>query len=332
MKLGESIRGLACAKLLQNDSHLGVHLSLHPRPLAGSTTRVEHDLGVLAGVDYKADNPFGVPKHSSAQQCLSKVNREFLIRCGDGGRELIHVVIGSLAVYTEGVLGIRALFGVAEMGQGRASTSRLEVRLSVQVFGFHKGDVLFLGGCADDEVRGDRLVVVDFDEISYFDVFPSSLTPAGVILVTPPVEEVGVVRFSVSLGAVVGIIILEPIVIGLLRVQLIRSNCALLHFYIHRLGGLRLPPERARNEPPNESPALLPGDVMVDEVSTLQYPNDRRVDSAVRLMAFDVFITVLEGGDTQDDEQRQDHETGRYGGEDGEELKDSDCREESVWY
>ena len=49
-------------------------------------------------------------------------------------------------------------------------------------------------------------------------------------------------------------------------------------------------------------------------------------------MAFDVFISVLEGGDTKDDEQRQDHETGRYGGEDGEELEDSDCREESERY
>lgn len=304
-------------------------MSFHLRPLAGSTARVKNDLGVLAGVDYEADNPFGVPEHSSTQQRLCKVDREFVIGCGDGSSELVHVVIGALGFNMERVLGVCALFGVAEVSQGRASTSRLEVRLSVQVFGFHEGDVFFLGGCTDDEVCGDRLVVIDFDKISNFDIFPSSLTPARVILVTPPVEEVRMMIVFVSLGAVVGIIILESVVIGLLRVDLIRSNCALLHFYILRLGRPRLPPERTRNEPSNERPALPPGDVMVDEVSTLQYPNDRRVDSAVRLMTFDVFISVLEGGDTKNDEQRQDHETGRYGGEDGEELEDSDCREES---
>ena len=130
-------------------------MSLHLRPLAGSTARVKHDLGVLTGVDYKADNPFGVPEHSPTQQRLPNGS-------GDGGGELIHVVIGSPAVDTEKVLGIRALFGIAEMGQGRANTLRLEVRLPVQGFGFHKGDVLFLGGCTDDEVCRDRLVVVKF--------------------------------------------------------------------------------------------------------------------------------------------------------------------------
>jgi len=136
---------------------------------------------------------------------------------------------------------------------------------------------------------------------------------------TLPVKEVAMVRVFVNLCAVVGIIVFESVVVGLLRVHLIWSNCTLLHFFL-RLGRLRPLPERARNEPPNERPALPPGDIMVDKVSAFQYPNDCRVDSAVRLMAFDVFITALEGGDTQDDEQRQDHETGRYGGEDREEL------------
>ena len=46
-------------------------------------------------------------------------------------------------------------------------------------------------------------------------------------------------------------------------------------------------------------------------------------------MALDVFVAVLERGDTQDDEQRQDYEAGRYRGEDREELEDSDCRKEA---
>ena len=47
-------------------------------------------------------------------------------------------------------------------------------------------------------------------------------------------------------------------------------------------------------------------------------------------MAFDILVAILERGDAQDDEQRQDYEAGRYRGEDREELEDSDCRKEAM--
>ena len=76
-----------------NDSHLGIHLTLHLGSLAGGATRVEYDLGVLAGVNHKTDYPFSVPEHGSTQQRLAKVDRVFVIGHDDCGSELIHVVV-----------------------------------------------------------------------------------------------------------------------------------------------------------------------------------------------------------------------------------------------
>ena len=253
-------------------------MTLHLRSLAGGTARVEHDLGVPAGVDHKADNPFGVSEHGSAQQCLAKVDRVFVIGHDHGGREPVHVVVGLLAVYMEGVLGTRAVLSVAEMRQRRASTSGFEVCLSVQVFRLHESHVVFLGGCTDNKICGDWLIVVNLDEIANFDVFPSSLAPSGVVLVMPPLEKVMVVAVFVSFNAIRGIVVFESVVIRLLRVLMItdrlRRGTASLHFYIPGFHNMRLLLERARNEPPNERLALLPGDIVVDKLSALQYPND----------------------------------------------------------
>ena len=46
-------------------------------------------------------------------------------------------------------------------------------------------------------------------------------------------------------------------------------------------------------------------------------------------MTFNVFIAVFERGNAEDDEEWQDYETRRYGGEDREELEDGDCSEET---
>ena len=264
----------------EKNLHLGVHLTLHLRPLARGTARVEHDLGVLAGVYHETDNPFGMPEHSSAQQCLAKIDRVFVVSGDNSGSELIHAVIWLLAINTKGVLGICAFFGVAKMGQCWTSTSRLEICLSVQVFRLHESDVFFLGGCTDDDVCGDRFIVVNFNEISNFDVLPSSTSPTRVAFVMFPAKKAMliVILSGGILGTVRGIIVFVSVVIGLLGVLLIIDRLGrcrtLLHFNIPRFQNLGFLPERAGDEPSNKRFALLPGDVLIDKISTLQYPDE----------------------------------------------------------
>lgn len=52
--------------------------------------------------------------------------------------------------------------------------------------------------------------------------------------------------------------------------------------------------------------------------------SDRVIDFAIRLMPFEIFVTVLESGDTEDGEKGQDDKTGRDGCKFGEELEDGD--------
>lgn len=52
------------------------------------------------------------------------------------------------------------------------------------------------------------------------------------------------------------------------------------------------------------------------------------VNSAIGLMSFEILVTILEGGNGENDEKRQCGEGGGYGGEPGEELEDyEDCEE-----
>jgi hypothetical protein len=94
MNLWQTIEDLREPGDYERNSHLGVHLALHLRPLAGGTARVEHDLGVLAGVDHETDNPFGVPEHGSAQQRLAKVDRVFVFRGDNSGVSLYMLLSG----------------------------------------------------------------------------------------------------------------------------------------------------------------------------------------------------------------------------------------------
>ena len=41
---------------------------------------------------------------------------------------------------------------------------------------------------------------------------------------------------------------------------------------------------------------------MIEELSAFQYPNCRRIGSAVRLVTFDVFISVFAPSDCQDED------------------------------
>ena len=52
--------------------------------------------------------------------------------------------------------------------------------------------------------------------------------------------------------------------------------------------------------------------------------------ATVGLVTFDVFIAVLEGGNQEDDDKREDDKAGRDGGKFGKELEDGDGQEKSA--
>lgn len=54
------------------------------------------------------------------------------------------------------------------------------------------------------------------------------------------------------------------------------------------------------------------------------------IDSMIRLMSFDVFVSILECSDTEDDQERQNDQTRRDGRKFWEELQDGDTQEENI--
>lgn len=64
--------------------------------------------------------------------------------------------------------------------------------------------------------------------------------------------------------------------------------------------------------------------IVVDIAAAREDVDDRVVDLAVRLMTLDILVPVLCGRDGDDDDEREDDQTGRDGRELGEELEDGD--------
>jgi len=54
------------------------------------------------------------------------------------------------------------------------------------------------------------------------------------------------------------------------------------------------------------------------------------VHAAIRLVAFDILVAILDGSDTQHNEERQYHETRRNGRKLGEELQDGNEGKEAA--
>ena len=68
--------------------------------------------------------------------------------------------------------------------------------------------------------------------------------------------------------------------------------------------------------------------VWIDMTSAFEDTDLRVVDLSIRLMPFDVFIAVLYGGESEDDDKGQDNETGTDCREAGDELEDTNEQEE----
>lgn len=101
---------------------------------------------------------------------------------GDGSVELVHVGVGTVAFDSEGVGGTGTVVGRAEVSESGRGIAGLEVRLSVEVLGFDKGDVVVFGGSAYKDVSGDRFIVQDFDKVADADVLPEGLGPVYALI------------------------------------------------------------------------------------------------------------------------------------------------------
>lgn len=211
---------------------------------------------------------------------------------GHGRVELVHVGIGTVAFDCEGVERAGAVASGAKIGKGRGRIARLEVGLAVEVLGFDKGDVLVLGGGAYKDVCGDRFVVRDSDKVADVDVLPEDALPV----------YVGSGAVMVELDGGVG-------------------ECGRL--------GVGLGTGAFRDDAPDKGASLCAGEVVIGPAWAREDPDGGVVDAAVRLVALDVFVRVLDGGDSEDDDDGEEDEAGRDGGELWEELEDGYEEEEA---
>jgi hypothetical protein len=281
--------------------HLRVYLTLYSAALAWSTARVEDDLGIHASEEDETHCPICIPEDGATQEDHLDVDGGSLSVTSDGSVELVHVGIWTVAFDYEWVERTGAVLGCAKISESRGRVTGLEVGFPIEVLGFDKGDVLVLGGSAYKDVRGDRLVVHDFHKVADADVLPEGLGP---VYVWGPLMREGVGRaVMVELdGGVRGC--------GGLGVSAGTDTCG--------------------DDAPDEGAALGAGEVWVGPAWTREDSDGGVVHATVRLMALDVFVSVLYGGDAEDDDDGEEDEAGRDGGELWEELENGNEEEEAV--
>ena len=83
------------------------------------------------------------------------------------------------------------------------------------------------------------------------------------------------------------------------------------------------------DDAPDKGATLGAGEVWVGPAGTREDSDGGVVDATVRLMALNVFVSVLDGSDAKDDDDGQEDEAGRDGGELWEELEDGYEEEEA---
>ena len=157
--------------------HHGVHLAFDLTTLTWCAARVENELGIKTGVHDNADDPSGVPKYRTAQQCRLQINRISLIADRDCGSKLVHQNLRAVAFNPESILCVGTRRGIAEVGERRDGVARLEIGLAVQIFGLDEGNILVLARCADEYVGRDALMVENLDKVADAQVFPGGALP-----------------------------------------------------------------------------------------------------------------------------------------------------------
>lgn len=216
------------------------------------------------------------------------------------------------------------------MRQRGARVAALQVRLAVEVLRLHVRDVLLFGASAYEDVRGERLVVRDLDDVAHPEVLPDRHFPVRIPRCTAVVEQ--------AAGLFDGLPVIKRDThllragwqlykIRTARVKALRRG-AVLEVALCALA-LRRAPERGHHRA-GERLGLAGHGVLVGKVAALEDTYLRVVDTAVGLVPLEVLVAILEGGDGEHDEEGEDDEAGGDGGEDGEELEDGDGQEEDV--
>lgn len=331
----------------QVDEHLGVHLALDLAALGGGAARVEDDLGVLARVQDDADDPARVPEHGATEERVLEVDGRLAGLVHDRRGELVHVRVGPVALDREGLAAVRRGGGVAHVRERGRGVARLEVRLAVQVLRLDVRHVLVLARRADEDIGRDLLVVDDLDDVAHTHVLPRRLAPVRARLLVLVVEQAVVATIGTSgVFRVVVVVKLNVTVVmadfGTLwwRTTGVRfggngfwGSTACLHFDVRStFGAPRGPfaPAAAGDEATDKRLLFARARVGVLKVGADERADLALVDAFIRLVAFDVLVPVLDGGDAEDDDEREDDETGRNGRKFFKELEDGDPSEEAA--
>ena len=93
--------------------------------------------------------------------------------------------------------------------------------------------------------------------------------------------------------------------------------------------GVAVGTDAFRDDAPDKGASLCAGEVGIGPGGAGEDSDGGVVDAAVRLVALDVFVRVLDGGDSEDDDDGEEDEAGGDGGELGEELEDGYEEEEA---
>lgn len=281
--------------------HLRIDLTLYSAALAWSTAGVEDDLGIHASEEDKTDCPVCIPEDGATQEDHLDIDGRRLSVASDGSVEPVHVGVRTVAFDCERVERTSAVLGCAKISESRGRVAGLEVGLPIKVLGFDKGDVLVLGGSAYKDVGGDRFVVHYFHKVADADVLPEGLGP---VYIWGPVMREGVGRA----------VLVE------------------LDGRVRGCGGLWVSArtDTLGDDAPDKRAALGAGEVWVGPARTREDPDGGVVHAPVRLMALNVFVSVLDGSNAEDDDDGEEDEAGRDGGELWEELEDGDEEEEAA--
>ena len=287
---------------------MGIHLTFDLASLTRSTPGIAHYLGISTGKEYDPNHPIGIPEYGAAKKHHLEINGVFVSVPGYGGIEPIHVSIRAIAFDMESIefaSAVRSRTQICEYLQG---ISGFEVGFAIEVLCLHVCNIVLLRRCAYQDVRGDGFVVHDLDEFTHTNVFPQGLLP-----VRPRRPVVVTERIALSIQC---------------RIRVVQCNVRVV-IGVYGSAGFDIasdavaPRAPFRSDAPDERPSFPPGDVGVEPFTSSQDPDSRMVNLTVGLVAFYVFIPILDGCDAEDDEEGKDDETRGYGRKFGEKLKDS---------
>lgn len=197
------------------------------------------------------------------------------------------------------------------MCQNRTSAPRFEVRLSVQVLRLDKCNILLFRSRADKDISRDGIVIEDLDHIPNAHVFPGRDLPVWSRVSCGVVEQVVMFRSLYDLSIIKFKTVKLFLDRGRRRVvsglSPFRRSSSLKHLYLRRHGILALlgtTLDELWYEAANKGLALALHSIMVVEVASCEDTSLRIIYGPVGLVSLDVFVSIFQRGDSENDEKR----------------------------